>query len=154
MILPMRNAARIATLAFCFAGAPLACREKADPVRRTLDRLVQAAEKRDAQTIAEHLAGDFQAADGSGRADAQATLLRYLAAYEDLNVRLSDITIERGESAARVTFRADLAGKPRQIGGLEGYLPRSSAYRFELRLVPEGERWNIAWASWEPAEAR
>lgn len=145
---------RVTALAIALAGTPLACGEKGDPVRQTLDQVVAAAQERDAEAVAQHLAPDFQAADGSGRADAQATLRRYLAAYEQLSVRLSDVTIERGPSAARVTFRADVSGTPRKIGGLEGFLPRSSAYRFELRLVPEGERWKIAWASWEPAQDR
>ena len=128
------------------------CGEKRDPVRETLDRLTQAAEKRDAASAVANLADGFQASDGSGRADAEATLRRYFAAYENLDVKLSDLSIERAPAAARVSFRADLSGAPRKIGGIEGWLPRSSAYRFELRLVPEGDRWKVAWASYSPAE--
>jgi hypothetical protein len=140
---------RALALAAIFAAA--ACGEKGDPVRRTIDEIVAAAEKRDAGAVLEHLAPDFQAADGSGRADAETTLRRYLAAYERLGIRISDLTIERAAGAARARFRADLSGTPRQIGGLEGLIPRSSAYRFDLRLapLPDGGRWLVSWASWE-----
>jgi hypothetical protein len=136
-------------LAAILVGA--ACGEKGDPARRTIDEIVAAAEKRDAAAVVERLAPDFQAADGSGRADAEMTLRRYLAAYERLGVRISDLTIERAAGAARARFRADLTGTARKIGGLEGILPQSSAYRFDLRLAPtsEGGHWVVTWATWE-----
>jgi hypothetical protein len=128
----------------------IGCGEKSDPVRQALDRLVAAAKERNAGDFAAILAPDFQAADGTGRADAEATLRQYFAAYESLDVRISDVSIERAADAARVRFRADLSGKPRRIGGLEGLLPATSAYRFDLRLAPgEGGRWLVTWASWE-----
>jgi hypothetical protein len=127
-----------------------ACGSKKDPARRTIDEIVAAAEARDAGAIVERLAPDFQAGDGSGRADAEAILRRYLAAYESLAVRISDLTIEQAAGAARARFRAELSGKPRSVGGLDGFLPRSSTYRFDLRLAPasEGGRWIVTWASW------
>jgi len=137
-------------IALAAAVAAAACGEKGDPVRQTIDEIVAAGQVRDAQAIVERLAPDFQAADGSGRADAEATLRRYLAAYERLNVRISDLTIERAAGAARARFRAELSGTPRKIGGLEGIIPRSSTYRFDMRLAPSGEgRWLVTWASWE-----
>lgn len=128
-----------------------ACGEKGDPARRTIDEIVAAAEKRDAAAVIERLAPDFQAADGSGRSDAEMTVRRYLAAYQRLGVRISDFQIERAAGAARARFRAELSGTPRNIGGLEGILPRSSTYRFDLRLAPasDGGRWLVTWASWE-----
>ncbi len=139
----------VAGLALAFVAA---CGPKTDPVQQTLDGIVEGAEDRQAAAIVERLSPDFQAADGSGRPDAEANLRRYLAAYESLGVRISELTIERAAGAARARFRADLSGSPRKIGGLEGLLPRTSAYRFDLRLVPaEGGRWVVTWASWEPA---
>lgn len=128
------------------------CGPATDPVRQTIDGIVQGAEDRDAAAVLERLSTDFQGADGSGRADAEATLRRYLAAYEKLDVRISDLNVERAAGAARARFRADLSGSPRRIGGLGDLLPRTSAYRFDLRLAPgEGGRWIVTWASWEPA---
>lgn len=130
-------------------AAAVGCGQAADPVRESLDRMVRAAEKADAGSVMEHVAPGFQAADGSGRAEAEATLRRYLAAYEKLDVEISDVTIERAAGAARARFRADLSGAPRKIGGLEGWLPRTSTYRFDLRLEPDGSRWLVTWAGWE-----
>ena len=142
----------IAALALLTAAAP-ACREKSDPVRQALDRLLTAATERDAGDFVASLAPDFHAADGSGRADAEATVRRYFAAYESLDVKVSDVSIERAADAARVRFRADLSGKARSVAGLEGLLPSKSAYRFDLRLSPdEGGRWLVSWASWENAD--
>jgi len=124
------------------------CGKSADPVRQTLDEVVKAACERDAQTVIDHLTSDFQDENGESRPEAEATISRYLAAYESLNVALRDVSIDRAPNAAHVSFRADLAGHPRKIAGLEGLLPRTSSYRFELRLVPEADRWKIAWASW------
>lgn len=139
-----------------FAGLALAvaaaCGPATDPVRQTIDGIVAGAEDREPGAIVERLSTDFQAADGSGRVDAEATLRRYLAAYERLDVRISELTIERAEGAARARFRADLSGAARKISGLGGLLPESSAYRFDLRLVPsEGGHWLVTWAAWEPA---
>lgn len=139
----------LAALAIALAAA---CGPATDPVRQTLDGIVAGAEDREPGAIVERLSPDFQAADGSGRVDAEATLRRYLAAYEKLDIRISELTIERAEGAARARFRADLTGTARKIGGLAGLLPESSAYRFDVRLVPsEGGHWLVTWASWEPA---
>jgi hypothetical protein len=93
---------------------------------------------------------DFQAADGSTRADAEALLRRYFAGYEILDVIVSDVTIEKADNAARVRFRAELSGQPRKIGGLDSFLPRTSSYDFDMRLTPEAGKWKVAWAEWGP----
>jgi hypothetical protein len=100
------------------------------------------------------LSGGFQSAEGAPRSEVEAQLRRYFAAYEDLDVEISELAIERAERAARATFRADMSGKVRKIGGLEGILPSRSAWRFEVRFVPEGDRWKVAWVSYQPAEGR
>lgn len=140
----------VASLAAWLAAA---CGEKSDPVRSALDAIVSAAEDRDAPAIVERLAPGFQAAEGTGRADAEATLRRYFAAYERLGVRVSDLKIERAAGAARMRFRVDLSGAPRKVGGLDGILPRSSAYRFDLRLAPDASgHWLVTWAGWEQVQ--
>jgi hypothetical protein len=127
-----------------------ACSKSGDPVRECLDALVSSAHDRDAAAFFDRVSADFQAADGSGRADAEATLRRYFAGYEILDVSIRDVTVEKGEDAARVRFRADLSGQPRKLGGLDAFLPRTSSYDFDLRMVPEGGKWKVAWASWQP----
>jgi hypothetical protein len=127
----------------------LACRHESDPVRATLDRVVKAAQARDSRAVVENLTGDYRDAEGQTSADVAATLRRIFAAYEIIDVRLSSLEFDRAPEAALVTFRADFSGQPRKLGGLDGFLPSASTYRFEVRLVPEGNRWKVAWASWQ-----
>ena len=134
------------------AGA--GCRKSGDPVRESLDDLARAAHRRDAGALFESVTAGFQSAEGSSRADAEALVRRMFAAYEILDVTLSDVSIERSENAARARFRAELSGQPRKIGGLDGLFPRSSVYDFDVRLVPEDGRWKIAWASWHAVGER
>ena len=137
-------------LAFAFAAG---CGGGGDPVRATLDRMARAAHDRDARALTEELNSDFQAADGSGRAEAEALIRRYFAAYEILDVALRDVQIEHSEGAARARFVAKLSGQPRKIGGLEGLFPSSASYRFDVRLTRQGARWKVAWASWNPEDS-
>ncbi|HSS44788.1 MAG TPA: hypothetical protein VLO07_05535 [Thermoanaerobaculia bacterium] len=127
----------------------IACGEKGDPVLQTLDEIVKRTHARDTQAVLQNLTADFRDESGQDRSETEATIRRYFAAYESLNVTLRDVAIERAPNAAHASFRAEISGQPRKIGGLEGLLPRSSTYRFDLRLVPEEGKWKIAWASWQ-----
>ncbi len=127
----------------------LACREKPDPVREVLDRMVHAAEARDAPGVVENLAADFRDAAGGDTTEASVTLRRYFAAYETVNLRIEDLTVERAPEAARARFSIAFSGRPRKFGGLDRFLPSASTYAFDVRLVPEANRWKVAWASWQ-----
>lgn len=142
---------RAAVLLFVFA---VSCGGGGDPAREALDRVAKAAGARDAGAVVAELAADYRDGSGSGRAEIEQTLRGYFAAYEIVQVRLSDVVIERAEGAARARFRADLSAQPRQGSGLAGLLPSAASYLFDVRLVPDGSKWKIAWASWEPAGAR
>ena len=130
------------------------CHENSDPVRATLERIRKAAEARDAAGVLENLASDFRDDTGAGAAEVSEVLRRYFAAYEILNLQMRDLAIERAEQAARARFRLDFSGQPRKIGGLDGLLPSASAYNFDVRLVPDGKRWKISWAAWQPVGDR
>jgi hypothetical protein len=138
-------------LAFLLALGSAACARSGDPVRESLDAMVKAANARDAGALFDHVAPNFEAADGSSLADAKANVGRYFAAYEILDVSIRDVQVERGEGAARVRLRAQMSGQPRKIGGLEGIIPSSAAYDFDLRLVADNGKWKVAWAQWGPA---
>jgi len=143
-----RLALLLAAVALFDGGA---CKPAGDPVLATLDRVVEAARGRDASAVMRNVAADFQAADGSSRADDESLLRQYFAAYDKLDVRLEDVQIERAESSARVRLRAMMSGQPKQVGGLSGLLPSSAKYDFDFRLSREGKDWKIAWASWTAA---
>jgi hypothetical protein len=143
-----RNARVCAALAVSLA---LACTRKGDPVQEALDRMVKAANARDAAALFENVSPDFQAADGSGRSDTEALVHRIFAAYENLSVTIRDVRSEKGANAARVRFIAEMSGRPLEIGGLQGLLPSSAKYDFDLRLTSDGKTWKVAWASWQRA---
>ena len=147
----LRRLLSVMLAASLLSGACFACRNREDPVRACLDGLAQAARDRDAKAFMSLVAPAFEAADGTGRVELENQIRRFFSVYEILDVQLKDVTIERAEAAALVLFRAELAGQPRKISGLEGLFPPSSSYRFEARLVPIDGRWRVAWASWSPA---
>jgi len=127
------------------------CGPPKDPVGASLDAMVRAANARDARALFDRVAPGFSAADGSNRDEARATVERYFASYEALNVSIDDVQIERGDAdAARVRFRARMSGQPRKIGGLEGLVPSEASYDFDLRMVREDGAWKVAWAQWNP----
>ena len=132
------------------SACSLSCAKPADPVRATIDAVVKAANARDAEALLSRVATEFEAADGSNRAEVEARLKGYFAAYEILHVQVSNVQIERGDKAARVRLRAEMTGQPRSIGGFGGMLPSAAKYDFDLRLVLDGKEWKLAWAGWEP----
>ncbi len=113
---------------------------------------VAAAESRDADGVMSRVAEGFRDAEGGGKADADALVRRSLAAYESLSLTLSDVAIERGPAAAQAKFKVRMSGRPRLVGGLEGLLPRSSNWSFDVRLEAGTGGWKIAWASWTRLE--
>lgn len=138
----------LAVLLFVLASG---CGKSPDPVQATLDRITQAAEERSAEGIVAELAEEFRAATGEGKSEISQSLRQILAGYERLSIKLSSVSVERAPGLARVTFRAGLSGVPRTAGGLEGFLPRSAAYEFELRLVERGNRFVVEKADWKRA---
>ena len=60
---------------------------------------------------------------------------------------------ERDGAAARVRCVVEFSGQGRKAFGLEGLLPPSAVYRFDLDLAEEGGAWRVRGATWEPAEA-
>ena len=117
-----------------------------------LTEVVEAAEARDADGVMSRVTEGFRDGNGGGKGDAAALVRRSLAAYESLSLTLSDVAVERGPAAAQAKFKVRMSGKPRTVGGLDGLLPRSSRWSFDVRLETETGGWKIAWASWTRLE--
>jgi hypothetical protein len=113
---------------------------------------VAAAESRDADRVMSGVAEGFRDAEGGGKADTAALVRRTLIAYDSLSLTLSDVAIERGPAAAQAKFKVRMSGRPRAVGGLEGFLPRSSNWSFDVRLEEGRGEWKIVWASWTRLE--
>jgi len=101
-------------------------------VKETVSGAVKAAEKRDADAVVAYLSASFRDGDGGDREEAAATVRRYLAAYERLSLSVSGLAMERGPESAEAVFTVRMSGTPRAVGGLEGWLPRTSRWRFRL----------------------
>jgi hypothetical protein len=118
----------------------------------SLTGAVAAAEARDADGVMRRVAEGFRDAEGGGKADAAALVRRTLTAYESLSLTLSGVAIERSPAAAHAKFKVRMSGKPRTVGGLDGLLPHSSHWSFDVRLEAGTGGWKIAWASWTRLE--
>jgi hypothetical protein len=134
------------------ALGPACSRPPADPVAALLAELEAAAEARDAERFGERLAPSFRGARGLGRPEALARLQRYFAAYESVAIEVYGVEAQREGATARVLCFVELSGRARQAFGLEGLLPPSAAYRFDLDVAEEDGTWRVRGATWEPAE--
>ena len=142
-----------ALVALLLALAMGCSRAPADPIEALLAELEAAAEARDAERFGERLAPAFQGGSGLGRPEALAQLKRYFAAYESMAIEVYGKETERDGDAARVRCVVEFSGHARKAFGLEGLLPPSAVYRFDLELGEDGGAWRVRAARWEPAEA-
>jgi len=131
---------------------PACSRTPADPVDALLTELKAAAEARDADRLAGRLAPAFQGAHGLTRPEAVAQLRRYFAAYESVALEVSGVEAKREDATAHVSCVVAFSGQARKTFGLEGLLPPSAVYRFDLDVASEGGTWRVREASWEPVE--
>jgi hypothetical protein len=135
-------------VAALMAGGLAACGgPPRDPVERLLHDLSSAAEGRDAAAVGERLAEAFRGEGGMTKDEAVATVRKYLAAYDRVGVQIFDV---QRPDAARLTFRVDFTGKPKEIGGLAGFLPSAAVYEFDLELAGRGDDLKVAKAAWRP----
>ena len=122
-----------------------------DPVDALVAELEAAAEARDADRFGERLTAGFEGAHATGRTETVAQLRRYFAAYESVALEVYGVEVERQDGAARVRCVVELSGQARKAFGLEGLLPPSAVYRFELDVADDGGTWRVRGATWEPA---
>lgn len=134
------------------AALPACSRAPADPVEALLAELEAAAEARDAERFSERLAPPFQGGQGIGRPEALARLKRYFAAYESVAIEVYGVESDRDGTSARVRCVVEFSGQARKAFGLEGLLPPSAVYRFDLDVADEGGTWRVRGATWERAE--
>jgi hypothetical protein len=131
--------------------ASLACRgTPADPVHELRVELEAAAEARDAERFGSLLSEEFQGGGGLTRADALATLRRYFAAYESVDLEVHGLEVDRVGATAEVRCVVELAGEARSLGGLSGLMPPEAVYRFKLGVAEEDGVWRVRRAAWEP----
>jgi hypothetical protein len=135
--------------AFVFALFLLfACRES-DPIAAKVDAIADAAEDRDVSDVMSHLSANF---DGN-RGEIEGYLKRYFFAYQSFDVSVLDLRSQVSGDEAWATFRVNMIGVPKTLGGIDQYMPRSASYRFEVSLRDEGGEWKVVSARWEDLAA-
>ena len=132
-------------------AASLACSgTPADPIEELRVELEEAAEARDAERFGQRLSENFRGPRDLPRTEALATLRRYFAAYQSVDLEVYGIEVDRDGTRAEVRCVVELAGRARQLGGLKGLLPPAAVYRFELGVAEEAGVWRVQRAAWEP----
>lgn len=144
--------ARALSTLVLFAAVTLlfACARR-DPIAQLVEDVRRSVAARDADDFAKLLAPGYHDQEHPDAAAAASSVRRYFAAYDRLDLVVTRMKIEPGGETARARFRADLSGTPRNVAGLEGWLPRTASYDFELVLTRASGRWLIASAGWSPA---
>lgn len=120
-----------------------ACAET-DPIAEVVTRVADAAEERDAGAVMQHVAASYE-----GRAEVESTLRRYFFAYKTFDVTVRNLESTVSGSEAFATFEVDMIGVPRQVGGMDQFVPRAASYRFDVTLAEDGGEWRITSARWE-----
>jgi hypothetical protein len=135
--------------AICLLLLFVSCREK-DPIAHLIGEVTDAAEKRDASAVIEHLSSTYSDANG-GRRDVELALKRYFFAYKSIDITVQQLETSHSASAGQASFRVLFLSAPKSIGGMDQFLPRSASYLFDVWLVKEKGDWKIATAQWREA---
>jgi hypothetical protein len=141
------NAAAVLLAAGLGAVLTLSCARK-PPLAQLLADLEAAVEARDVGNVSKLLAPSFQAQDGLTAERVPEELRRYFFAYESLDVMLSEV-VPGGTPPTSVSVRADMSGKPKELGALAALAPSAAAFRFHFGLAEKDGRLVITSARWD-----
>ena len=145
--MPRTRRAVLAAAASLLLGA---CgRGTTDPARALVDDLAAAAEDRDAARVLARLSDGMQGQGSLTKADLAASLRRYFAAYESIDLEVFDVATEGGDGVTHIRTRVGFSGKAQKAFGLDGLLPPSAVYAFDLDARDEGGTWRVTRATWE-----
>jgi hypothetical protein len=121
----------------------------ADPARALVEDMAAAVEARDADRVLALLASDFQGQGRLSKPDVAASLRRYFAAYESIDLEVFDVAGEPAEGRIDIRTRVGFSGQGQKAFGLDALLPPSAVYAFEVEARDEGGTWRVARARWE-----
>ena len=113
-------------------------------LRQVLDRMAEAIEQHDRQTIMQQLAVDFRTTQGLLPQDINRMLFIQFRQNKQIQVFLYDISIRLLPVTADVELQALLLGSSQ-------WLPeRGRRYRVQMRWQKEEEEWRLARLDWQP----
>jgi hypothetical protein len=102
------------------------------------------AEEKDRDGLMELISASYADARGNDRSDIEQMLRAYFLRTRDIVLasNIEEVTV-MGDSAANVVLTAGMAGANDGVFGLS-----ADAYRFELELENDGDRWMLIGARW------
>jgi len=113
-------------------------------LRQALDRMAEAIEQHDRQTIMQQLAVDFRTTQGLLPQDINRMLFIQFRQNKQIQVFLYDIDVRLLPVTADVELQALLLGSSQ-------WLPeRGRRYRVQMRWQKEEEEWRLARLDWQP----
>ncbi len=113
-------------------------------LRQVLDRMAEAIEQHDRQTIMQQLAVDFRTTQGLLPQDINRMLFIQFRQNKQIQVFLYDISIRLLPVTADVELQALLLGSSQ-------WLPeRGRRYRVQMRWQKQEEEWRLARLDWQP----
>ena len=129
------------------SGSLLACSPPPDDetrLRQVLDRMAEAIEQHDRQTIMQQLAVDFRTTQGLLPQDINRLLFIQFRQNKQIQVFLYDIDVRLLPVAADVELQALLLGSSQ-------WLPeRGRRYQVQMRWQKLEEEWRLARLDWQP----
>ena len=139
----MKRVLQVVALALLLAGCARTPPEES--LRRSIDRMHDAIEARDAVALADGMAPDFIGPDGMDRKAAQRLAQVVFFRNQDVGVTVGAMDIQMQPGGATVTCTAALTG------GSGGLLPTSGqVYAVTTQWRQDGEEWELVNAQWEP----
>lgn len=113
-------------------------------LRQVLDRMAEAIEQHDRQTIMQQLAVDFRTTQGLLPQDINRMLFIQFRQNKQIQVFLYDIDVRLLPVTADVELQALLLGSSQ-------WLPeRGRRYRVQMRWQKQEEEWRLARLDWQP----
>jgi ketosteroid isomerase-like protein len=138
----MRRFLQVFVLGLALAGCSRTPPEES--LRRTIEGMQAAIEKRDAVTLADGIAEDFIGPDGMDRKGAQRLAQLVFFRNQQVGVTLGPLDIRMQEGGASVTCTAAMTG------GTTAMLPTSGqVYDVTTQWRQDGDDWELVSAEWE-----
>lgn len=141
-----RNSLLLVAALACAGCGPAAAPE--DEIRALVGAAERAAEERDAASLRELVADDYQDAGGRAADDIRGMLHGYLITHQSIRLitRIDSIELE-GTELARLRVTVGMLG--RAADSDSNWDLAGDVYRFDLRLAREnGDEWRVIRARW------
>jgi hypothetical protein len=113
-------------------------------LRDSIDKLQQAAVKKDAGEFFEYFAEDFVGSDGLDRENFRRYVQMIWLRHKDVGVQMGPLDVKVMEDRATVNFTVALSGG-------RGLIPdQGQIYQVQTGWRLDGDDWNLISAAWKP----